>query len=138
MWQAGAAAALSPMPVVDLAAGLGITTHMVLQLARVYRQKMDLDTASQVYEIGDDGAARVITCDDTPGTWGPNDSPGDKAAFCAGADLHWMKSVINQSFEENLKESNRLAGSTLKSYDKSISSRLVDTQPPLKSLHHIF
>jgi uncharacterized protein (DUF697 family) len=48
MWQAGAAAALSPLPVVDLAAGLGITSHMVLQLARVYRQKIDLDTAGRL------------------------------------------------------------------------------------------
>jgi small GTP-binding protein len=53
MWQAGAAAALSPMPVVDLAAGLGITSHMVLQLARVYRQKIDLDTAGRlIAELG--------------------------------------------------------------------------------------
>lgn len=53
MWQAGAAAALSPMPVVDLAAGLGITSHMVLQLARVYRQKIDLDTAGRlISELG--------------------------------------------------------------------------------------
>jgi len=53
MWQAGAAAALSPLPVIDLAAGLGITSHMVLQLARVYRQKIDLDTASRlIAELG--------------------------------------------------------------------------------------
>lgn len=53
MWQAGAAAALSPLPVVDLAAGLGITSHMVLQLARVYHQKIDLDTIGQlVSELG--------------------------------------------------------------------------------------
>lgn len=53
MWQAGAAAALSPLPVVDLAAGLGITSHMVIQLARVYRQKIDLDTAGRlVSELG--------------------------------------------------------------------------------------
>lgn len=53
MWQAGAAAALSPMPVVDLAAGLAITSHMVLQLARVYRQKIDLDTAGRlISELG--------------------------------------------------------------------------------------
>jgi uncharacterized protein len=53
MWQAGAAAALSPLPVVDLAAGLGITSHMVLQLARVYRQKIDLDTAGRLIgELG--------------------------------------------------------------------------------------
>ncbi len=53
MWQAGAAAALSPLPVVDLAAGLGITSHMVLQLARVYRQKIDLDTVGKLMsELG--------------------------------------------------------------------------------------
>ncbi len=53
MWQAGAAAALSPLPVIDLAAGLGITSHMVLQLARVYRQKIDLDTATRlISELG--------------------------------------------------------------------------------------
>ena len=53
MWQAGAAAALSPLPVVDLAAGVGITSHMVLQLARVYRQSIDLDTAGRLLaELG--------------------------------------------------------------------------------------
>jgi small GTP-binding protein len=53
MWQAGAAAALSPFPVVDVAAGLGITSHMVVQLARVYKQKIDLDTASRlISELG--------------------------------------------------------------------------------------
>jgi uncharacterized protein (DUF697 family)/GTP-binding protein EngB required for normal cell division len=53
MWQAGAAAALSPLPVVDVMAGMGITSHMVLQLARVYRQKIDLDTAGRlISELG--------------------------------------------------------------------------------------
>jgi uncharacterized protein (DUF697 family) len=53
MWQAGAAAALSPLPVVDLAAGLGITSHMVLQLARVYGQQIDLDTVTRLLaELG--------------------------------------------------------------------------------------
>ena len=53
MWQAGAAAALSPLPVLDLAAGLGITSHMVLQLARVYRQSIDLETAGKLIgELG--------------------------------------------------------------------------------------
>ena len=53
MWQAGAAAALSPLPVVDLAAGVGITSHMVLQLARVYRQTIDLDTVGRLLaELG--------------------------------------------------------------------------------------
>lgn len=34
---------------------------------------------------------------------------GEGKSFCAGADLNWMKRVINQSFDENLKESNALA-----------------------------
>ena len=53
MWQAGAAAALSPLPVVDLMAGTGITSNMVLQLARVYRQKIDIDTIGRLLgELG--------------------------------------------------------------------------------------
>jgi len=34
---------------------------------------------------------------------------GEGKSFCAGADLNWMRSVVNQSFDENLEESNRLA-----------------------------
>jgi small GTP-binding protein len=45
MWGAGAAAALSPWPLVDLAAGCGVSTKMVIDLARVYRQDVDLETA---------------------------------------------------------------------------------------------
>lgn len=33
---------------------------------------------------------------------------GAGSVFSAGADLNWMKDQINQSFEENLKESNQL------------------------------
>ncbi|MCA9262894.1 MAG: DUF697 domain-containing protein [Planctomycetales bacterium] len=41
MWSAGGAAALSPFPFVDLAAGVAISSKMVIDLARVYRQEMD-------------------------------------------------------------------------------------------------
>jgi methylglutaconyl-CoA hydratase len=34
---------------------------------------------------------------------------GEGKSFCAGADLNWMRSVINQSFEQNLAESRELA-----------------------------
>lgn len=30
-------------------------------------------------------------------------------SFCAGADLNWMKEIINNTFEENLKEAKKLA-----------------------------
>jgi len=29
---------------------------------------------------------------------------GEGKSFCSGADLNWMRSVINQSFEEHLSE----------------------------------
>ena len=44
-WGAAGAAALSPLPVVDLAAGCAISTKMVMDLARVYRQDIDVDVA---------------------------------------------------------------------------------------------
>jgi uncharacterized protein len=48
MWRAGAVAAVIPMPMVDIAAGVTISTKMVLELARVYRQEVDLKTAEQM------------------------------------------------------------------------------------------
>lgn len=47
MWTAGGAAAVVPFPLVDLAAGLGISTRMIIDLAEVYQQKVDLDTAGR-------------------------------------------------------------------------------------------
>ncbi|MCK4233754.1 enoyl-CoA hydratase/isomerase family protein [candidate division WOR-3 bacterium] len=34
---------------------------------------------------------------------------GEGTCFCAGADLNWMKNVMTESFEENYKESLKLA-----------------------------
>ncbi len=47
-WGAAGAAALSPLPVVDLAAGFAISTKMVLDLARVYHQDIDVDVVVQL------------------------------------------------------------------------------------------
>lgn len=47
MWGAGGVAAVSPFPVVDLLAGSAISTKMILDLADVYQQKVDLETASK-------------------------------------------------------------------------------------------
>lgn len=44
-WSAGGVAALSPLPIVDLVAGCAISSKMVMDLAKVYRQEMDLDAA---------------------------------------------------------------------------------------------
>jgi len=48
MWRAGAVAAVVPMPMVDIATGVTISTKMVLELARVYHQQVDLKTAEQM------------------------------------------------------------------------------------------
>jgi TonB-linked SusC/RagA family outer membrane protein len=41
--------------------------------------------------IGEDGEPRVLTCDETPGTWGPGDTPGDKESFCNPMDgSRWL------------------------------------------------
>ena len=41
---------------------------------------------------------------------------GKGKSFCAGADLNWMRSVVTQSFEQNLAESNELADLFYKVY----------------------
>jgi small GTP-binding protein len=47
MWGAGGIAAVSPFPLVDLIAGSAISTKMIVDLAEIYQQKVDLQTASR-------------------------------------------------------------------------------------------
>jgi small GTP-binding protein len=44
MWAAGGAAAINPFPLLDLAGGSAITVKMVMELAAVYQQRIDVDT----------------------------------------------------------------------------------------------
>jgi hypothetical protein len=44
MWASAGAVAVNPFPLLDLAGGSAITVKMVLDLARVYRQDVDVDT----------------------------------------------------------------------------------------------
>lgn len=53
MWEAGGIAALSPFPVVDIAAGLTISSKMVVDLGRVYHQSISVETAVRmIRELG--------------------------------------------------------------------------------------
>ena len=53
MWAAGGAAALSPLPLVDLAAGSAISVKMVIDLSRIFRQELDVPTAMKLLgELG--------------------------------------------------------------------------------------
>lgn len=47
MWGSAGVAAVSPFPLVDLAAGVGISTKMILDLAENYGHTVDLQTASK-------------------------------------------------------------------------------------------
>ncbi len=44
MWAAGGAIAVNPFPLLDLAGGSAITVKMVIDLAAVYQQRIDVDT----------------------------------------------------------------------------------------------
>ncbi|MCA9218353.1 MAG: DUF697 domain-containing protein [Planctomycetales bacterium] len=47
-WVSGGAAALNPIPLADLAAGVAISSKMVIDLARVYHQDIDVKTVTQL------------------------------------------------------------------------------------------
>lgn len=49
-WTAGGAAALSPFPIVDLIAGSAISTKMIVDLAPIYKQQMDLQAGKKMLE----------------------------------------------------------------------------------------
>ena len=66
MWSAGGAAALSPLPVVDLAAGCAISTKMVIELSKVYRQNLDASMAVEL--IGQQGKTLIGVVGSTAAT----------------------------------------------------------------------
>jgi uncharacterized protein (DUF697 family) len=45
MWGAGSVAAISPLPLLDLAAGSAVSVKMVVELAKVYHQDVDFEVA---------------------------------------------------------------------------------------------
>jgi uncharacterized protein (DUF697 family) len=48
MWAAGGAAAINPIPLLDVAGGSAVTAKMVLELARIYHQKIDAQTVVEL------------------------------------------------------------------------------------------
>lgn len=84
-----------------------ITFKIENQIARIYLNRPEVHNAfndimitelSEVFKkISEDEKVRVAVLS------------GNGKSFCAGADLNWMKRVIDYSYEENLKESLDLA-----------------------------
>ena len=59
MWTAGGVAAASPFPIFDLAAGCAVNTKMVMDLAKVYQQSIDLETVTNL--LGQMGKTLITT-----------------------------------------------------------------------------
>ena len=51
---------------------------------------------------------------------------GNGRSFCAGADLNWMKKMVNYTPEENLADSKKLAGmlQTMNDFSKPLIGRV--------------
>jgi len=48
MWAAGGATAVNPVPLLDFAGGTAIAVKMVLDIADIYKQKIDADTIIEI------------------------------------------------------------------------------------------
>ena len=66
-------------------------------IRNAFNDQMLEDLLEAFEAIRDDRSVRVVIL------------TGEGKAFCAGADLHWMKRVIEYSYEENYEDSLRLA-----------------------------
>ncbi|MCB1215273.1 MAG: enoyl-CoA hydratase/isomerase family protein, partial [Deltaproteobacteria bacterium] len=66
------------------------------KLHNAFNEKMIAELNSVFSALGQDPSVRVIFL------------KGEGPSFCAGADLHWMKSMASYSFEENLADAKKL------------------------------
>ncbi|UCD76685.1 MAG: enoyl-CoA hydratase/isomerase family protein [Phycisphaerales bacterium] len=67
------------------------------EVRNAFNDQMLEDLLGAFAEIRDDREIRVVVL------------TGEGKSFCAGADLHWMKRVVEYSYEENYEDSLRLA-----------------------------
>ena len=117
MWQAGTAAALAPLPIVDVAAALALSTRMVVGLARLYRQPIDWETATRlVGELGKNlvsilgtsavapaiGGALATVLKATPGVG--TIAGGVLQGLVQALVTRWIGEVFITYFREEMKE----------------------------------
>ena len=67
------------------------------EIRNAFDDKMLVELLEIFRAVKDDEALRAVIV------------TGEGPAFCAGADLHWMRRVLEYSFEENYEDSMRLA-----------------------------
>ncbi|MBN2560639.1 MAG: enoyl-CoA hydratase/isomerase family protein [Phycisphaerae bacterium] len=78
----------------------GAVARVVLNrpdVRNAFNDQMLEDLIEVFAAIRDDAGVRVVVL------------TGEGKTFCAGADLHWMKRVVNYTYEENYEDSLRLA-----------------------------
>ena len=78
----------------------GAVAHVALDrpdVQNAFNDQMLEDLLEVFGALRDDPATRAVVL------------TGEGKSFCAGADLHWMKRVVDYTFEENYEDSLRLA-----------------------------
>jgi methylglutaconyl-CoA hydratase len=75
------------------------------EIRNAFNDQMLADLLAAFAEVSSDADLRVVVL------------TGEGQAFCAGADLNWMKRVIDYSYEENLADSLELARMLRAIYD---------------------
>lgn len=136
---AGGIAAL-PFPIIDIAAGVGINTKMVVDLASVYHQKMDMDSAGMLIgELGKNliailGTTAVVTAVTSvlKAVPGISIASGLVQGIVQALVTRWIGSVFIEYFQNEMAEpEGGLAGLAKKHWKKMTTiaelKKLVDS-----------
>jgi methylglutaconyl-CoA hydratase len=83
---------------VDKAGGLGRITLNRPELRNAFDDALIASLTEALRDMQDDEAVRVVVL------------AGNGPAFCAGADLNWMKRMAGYGYEQNLADASGLAG----------------------------
>jgi predicted GTPase len=121
-WQAATAAALSPLPILDLVVGMGFIVKMVKELAAVYQTPIDLDVARQLLaELGANSVSIVGANFATPtagalaASWAKSVPGigtlvgGTLQGFMQALMVRWIGSTFIEYFRKELKSDTELA-----------------------------
>jgi methylglutaconyl-CoA hydratase len=78
--------------------GVATVTLNRPEVRNAFNETMIAELAQVFHELGSDAAIRAVVL------------AANGAAFCAGADLHWMKKMAGYTHEENRADAAQLAG----------------------------
>ena len=100
--------------IVEKAGGVGRVTLNRPELRNAFDDALISQLQNTFQDMGEDGSVRVVVL------------AANGPAFCAGADLNWMKRMAGYSYQENLADAGALAGmlSTLDRLPKPTIARV--------------